>query len=190
MMPRNAPRPLREERQVASPAQQYGMVRAADREPVEGDHREAVFARRFDGSADGVVLAQQCEGAVEVFVRTLAADYAVCRSVELRGRLDGVRVTFDYTRLTQFGGWEGWIEIDGVRLLVEAGADVNARQHGGYAPLHSAASRGDVALIDLLLDRGADPNAAADDGKRPIDFARERGHAQAAEHLRARGAAE
>ncbi len=25
----------------------------------------------------------------------------------------GVRVMFDYTRLTQFGGWEGWIEVDG-----------------------------------------------------------------------------
>ena len=25
----------------------------------------------------------------------------------------GLRVVFDYTRLTQFGGWEGWIEIDG-----------------------------------------------------------------------------
>lgn len=25
----------------------------------------------------------------------------------------GVRVMMDYTRLTQFGGWEGWIEIDG-----------------------------------------------------------------------------
>src|SRR6056297_2359199 len=25
----------------------------------------------------------------------------------------GMRVVFDYTRLTQFGGWEGWIEVDG-----------------------------------------------------------------------------
>jgi hypothetical protein len=25
----------------------------------------------------------------------------------------GTRVVFDYTRLTQFGGWEGWIEVDG-----------------------------------------------------------------------------
>lgn len=87
-------------------------------------------------------------------------------------------------------GLGGRLPAEGARLLVEAGADVNARQHGGYAPLHSAASRGEVALIDLLLDRGADPNTAADDGKRPIDFARERGHARAVEHLRARGAAE
>jgi hypothetical protein len=28
----------------------------------------------------------------------------------------GVRVLFDYTRLTQFGRWSGWIEIDGERI--------------------------------------------------------------------------
>jgi ankyrin repeat protein len=87
-------------------------------------------------------------------------------------------------------GLSGPMGIDGVRLLVEAGADVNARQHGGFTPMHSAANRGAIEIIDLLLDRGADPDAAAEDGRRPIDFARERGHAAAVEHLRARGAAE
>ena len=87
-------------------------------------------------------------------------------------------------------GLSGPMGIEGARLLVEAGADVNARQHGGYGPLHSAANRGAIDLIDLLLDRGADPNAAAEDGRRPIDFARERGHAEAVAHLVARGAAE
>jgi ankyrin repeat protein len=87
-------------------------------------------------------------------------------------------------------GLSGPMGIDGARLLVEAGADVNARQHGGFTPLHSAANRGVIEIIDLLLDRGADPNAAAEDGRRPIDFARERGHAHVIEHLHARGAAE
>ena len=32
------------------------------------------------------------------------------------------RVMFDYTRLTQFGRWEGWIDIDGERI--EIGSDV------------------------------------------------------------------
>jgi hypothetical protein len=32
------------------------------------------------------------------------------------------RVMFDYTRLTQFGRWEGWIDIDGEHI--EIGADV------------------------------------------------------------------
>jgi ankyrin repeat protein len=82
----------------------------------------------------------------------------------------------------------GALEI--ARLLVPAGADVNAAQHGGYTALQSAAQHGSVELIDLLLDHGADADRAADDGRRPVDFARERGHAAAAAHLVSRGAAE
>lgn len=79
--------------------------------------------------------------------------------------------------------------IAGARLLAEAGTDVNARQHGGYTALHSAAQHGAIDVIDLLLDHGANPDLAADDGRRPVDFARERGHADAAAHLVQRGAA-
>ena len=31
----------------------------------------------------------------------------------------GVRTIFDYTRFTQFGTWSGWIDIEGVRQVVE-----------------------------------------------------------------------
>ncbi len=79
----------------------------------------------------------------------------------------------------------GPLAAEGIRLLVQAGADVNARQHGGYTPMHSAANRGDLEILDLLLERGADPDAAAEDGRRPIDFAREE---RVKEYLRARGA--
>ena len=79
----------------------------------------------------------------------------------------------------------GPLPLEGVRLLVDAGSDVNARQHGGYVALHSAAQHGALQLIDLLLDRGADPDAAADDGRRPADFASEE---LVKEHLRSRGA--
>src|SRR5829696_3152073 len=30
----------------------------------------------------------------------------------------GTRVVMDYTRLTQFGAWEGWVVIDGERIEV------------------------------------------------------------------------
>lgn len=82
----------------------------------------------------------------------------------------------------------GPLGMDGVRRLLDAGADVNARQHGGYTPLHSAAGRGALDLIQLLLERGADPEASAEDGKRPVDFARERGHPAAAAYLAELGA--
>lgn len=83
----------------------------------------------------------------------------------------------------------GPLGMDGLRMLLDAGTDVNAKQHGGYTALHSAAQHGRMEIIDLLLDRGADPDLAADDGRRAIDFAREKGHPHAVEHLRARGAA-
>ena len=45
---------------------------------------------------------------------------------------------------------DGWVPA--VKFLVEElGADVNARDHNGYTPLHHAASRGDNELIEYLV---------------------------------------
>jgi len=48
-----------------------------------------------------------------------------------------------------------------IQLLVDAGADVNARFSGPHreTPLHWAASSNDVAALDALLDAGADIEA-------------------------------
>ena len=72
---------------------------------------------------------------------------------------------------------------DVVKILVDAGADVNAKQHGGWVPLHSAAANGDRAMVDLLIARGADRNAVNDAGVSAAAFARERGHAALADYL-------
>ncbi len=58
-----------------------------------------------------------------------------------------------------------------MRLLLERGADPNARQQMGYTALHSAASRGDVEMAKLLLAHGADPGAKADDGQDCVKIA-------------------
>jgi ankyrin repeat protein len=52
-----------------------------------------------------------------------------------------------------------------MRLLLEAGADPNQRQRGGFVPLHEAAHTDDVEMARLLLDHGADPSLTADDGR-------------------------
>jgi uncharacterized protein len=61
---------------------------------------------------------------------------------------------------------------------------VNARQEGGYTPLHAAAQNGDVELIDLLLDRGARLDARTDDGRTPADLAEAANHPMLAKRLR------
>jgi hypothetical protein len=47
-------------------------------------------------------------------------------------------------------------QIEAIRLMVELGFDVNARQR--TAPLHQAAASGRVEGVAVLLDLGADPN--------------------------------
>jgi ankyrin repeat protein len=65
---------------------------------------------------------------------------------------------------------DGWLPA--VKFLVEElGADVNARDHNGYTPLHHAASRGDNELILYLVSKGADVKAASRSGQTTADLA-------------------
>jgi ankyrin repeat protein len=74
-------------------------------------------------------------------------------------------------------------------LLLDKGAQVNARQERGFTPIFSAAAAGNVELMELLVKHGADINARTDDGKTPYDFAVERKQGKAAEWLKSRAAA-
>ncbi len=62
------------------------------------------------------------------------------------------------------------------RALLDAGAEVDARQQAGFTALMAAAMHGHEELAQLLLERGADATLASDDGKTAADFAREGGH--------------
>ena len=73
-------------------------------------------------------------------------------------------------------------------LLLAHGADVNARQHGGWTPLHAAADDGPLDLITLLLDAGAGVTVANDYGETALSLARKHGREDAAALLQARGA--
>jgi len=78
--------------------------------------------------------------------------------------------------------------VETARRLLDAGADPNATQAGGFVPLHSAAQNGDRALVELLLARGADVNARTEDGRTALALAEAAGRGEVAELLRQRGA--
>ncbi|KAI2617477.1 hypothetical protein GGR54DRAFT_208663 [Hypoxylon sp. NC1633] len=65
-----------------------------------------------------------------------------------------------------------------VKLLLEAGADVNKADFDKITPLHSAATLGDIELAKLLLQYAADVHAGDLVGETPLDWAREAGQMQ------------
>lgn len=76
-----------------------------------------------------------------------------------------------------------------VKLLLNAGADVNARNHEGFTPLHEAAFNGNDSIAEILLNSGADVNAFG--GKyrsAPLHIAASQGHVAVVKLLLEHGA--
>ncbi len=71
-----------------------------------------------------------------------------------------------------------------VELLLNAGADPNSTQRGGWTPLHAAARNGDLAIVDLLLKKGADVSLRNDAGQTAADLAGTEGHTGVVERLK------
>ncbi len=53
---------------------------------------------------------------------------------------------------------------------------MNARQEGGFTPLHSAALSGDVEMARFLISHGADIQARAANNQNAMDLALTKGH--------------
>jgi len=74
----------------------------------------------------------------------------------------------------------GAVTKDLVRMLLDAGADPNARSATDGTPVHTAAITGNIAVLQMLLAAGGDPHAPDNKGQTPLDLARETRHSEAA----------
>ena len=70
-----------------------------------------------------------------------------------------------------------------VRLLLECGANANARDEDDYTPLMHAAAAGNLGIVKLLLARGADPRPVEEDEDAAVVQAAHAGHAEIVDFL-------
>ena len=75
-----------------------------------------------------------------------------------------------------------------LRLLLRAGADVNARGNNGGTPLHAASNKGRVDAAKLLIAAGASLEARSQDGTTPLRLAIFKGQREVALTLLRAGA--
>lgn len=58
-----------------------------------------------------------------------------------------------------------------VRMLADAGSELNPRNKLGQTPMHIAVRFNRMSVLDVLVERGAHINAAASDGSTPLHLA-------------------
>ncbi len=166
-----------------------------------------IAARLIDLTVTITIFEAAATGRLQQLTRMLAKDPGLVNAYAEDGFQPlGLAVLFGHTKAVEFllkaGAWvnaasknklhstplcsaaaRGYVDI--AYLLLDAGADPNAKQSGDISPLHSAASLGQVEMIRLLLNYGADLNVQNKEGRTPLDLATEKGHQPAVLLLKA-----
>ena len=78
--------------------------------------------------------------------------------------------------------------VEGVRLLIEKGAEVNAKDGAGETALMAACTSGNADAVRLLIERGADVKAKSKRNETALGFAATAGVQESVELLLAKGA--
>jgi uncharacterized protein len=119
------------------------------------------------------------------FPLSLAAFFGPPETVQLLldGGADVAAASQNTMRVQALHAAVGQRRADSVALLLDRGADPNARQQVGYTALMAAAGAGREDIVSLLLARGADPSLVSEDGRTAASLAREHGHGELAERL-------
>jgi len=167
--------PIRSSADVALAASGYGTGKPA-----------AVKFLRNGQEQTRVLVLESMPAEIEIFVAASLGDPATVKALldrqpdlVKRQRSDGVTPLQDAAS-------RGQVEV--VSLLLDRGAEVNARSGEGYTPLHYAASNGHLQVCELFLARGAEVNSNNNDGKTPLHYAASHGYREICELLLAKGA--
>ena len=100
------------------------------------------------------------------------------KSIDVEARLGG-REDGDTCLMT--AALHGHLDI--CRLLIDKGAQMEAKGRSGDSPLHYAAWEGSIEVVRVLCDRGADIEACGKNGNRPLHWAATCGHISTVKEL-------
>ncbi|CAN6451172.1 unnamed protein product [Victoria cruziana] len=89
-------------------------------------------------------------------------------------------------KLHRAAGQDG--NVHGVKQYMAQGASVDSRDQNGWTPLHRAAFKGRIDVVQFLIDQGAQLDLLDDSGYTPLDCATEAGHTNVTELLICHGA--
>jgi ankyrin repeat protein len=110
--------------------------------------------------AKGDVNTKDRHGATPLMYAAAVGSAEAVKALLAKGADAKAKNAFDATALM----W-GVANLEKVRMLVDAGADVNAHSKQGMTPLLIAANNaGSAEIVRLLLAKGADPKATDDGG--------------------------
>lgn len=64
-----------------------------------------------------------------------------------------------------------WGDLESVKILIDAGADVNAKGDNGCSPLFNAVIGRNPKVIELLIKSGSSAGLRNDDGRSVLEYA-------------------
>ncbi|WP_447933209.1 ankyrin repeat domain-containing protein [Wolbachia endosymbiont of Dactylopius coccus] len=79
------------------------------------------------------------------------------------------------------------VSLGRIKVLIELGADLEAKDKDGNTPLMNASLIGNLDVVGYLVSKGADIYAKANDGKTALDIARGAGHTDIVQYFEERG---
>jgi ankyrin repeat protein len=133
------------------------------------------------------------EGATAFMKAATTSDIPMMRLLLERGADPAIPTRNGTTPLMALAGLN-WVEIsslgtedeslEGMTILLERGADVNAANALGETALHGAAQRGANRIVEFLAERGAVLDVRNKDGRTPMDEARGQADMSAEDNVR------
>ena len=161
--------------------------------------RAVILARDESMGADGIVLPKSSGTPTEDVKPRLAQRFPALPANEKQDRLKVLGLLLANKPALHSGSRNGIPplhfaaglgDLDVVKLLVDAGADVNGKCQAWMAPLHYAAlGNADREVFGLLVSKGADIDATDSKGQTPLMLAARTGCSGGVEALIAAGAA-